>query len=82
MKNNREISQISLPEWQRRQCWDEAGRMLSSYREDAFGAWAAWYGYDDGGERAVKLSGMCHSLTQNGNIRCVGFAICNVHPQE
>lgn len=20
--------------------------MLSSYREDAFGAWAAWYGYD------------------------------------
>ncbi len=41
--------------------------MLSSYREDAFGAWAAWYGYDDGGNRAVKFSGECVTITQNGH---------------
>ena len=41
--------------------------MQSSYREDGRGAWVAWYGYDDSGERAVKLSGECVTLTQNGS---------------
>ena len=51
----------------RRQCWDEEVRMQSSYREDEHGARVAWYGYDDGGERAMKLSGECVTLTQNGS---------------
>ena len=67
VKNNKEISQISLLEWQWRQCWDEEGRIRSSLRADDRGEWAAWYGYDDGGERAVKLSGECVTITQNGH---------------
>lgn len=41
--------------------------MQSSFYEDEHGARVAWYGYDDGGERAVKFSGECVALTQNGH---------------
>ena len=61
------MKQADAHEMMRRQCWDEEVRMQSSFYEDEHGARVAWYGYDDGGERAVKLSGECVALTQNGH---------------